>query len=193
MERARSEAPPPAGVRGAGRMGKEERVRSPADFDRLRRDGRRGGDDLLRVLVAKNGLLWPRLGCAISRKVGSAVVRNRLRRLYGAAFRAEKGNLPPVDVLLTPTRGAEDPTLEAVRGSLVRLVTQAASKLPPGPPPATPTSSAAGPRGRVRTTGKPERPEAPEGRKGPAPKARPKTKGRKKARGPKPPPAGGGA
>lgn len=161
-------------------MGKEERVRSPADFDRLRRDGRRGGDDLLRVLVAKNGLPWPRLGCAISRKVGPAVVRNRLRRLYGAAFRAEKGNLPPVDVLLTPTRGAEDPALEAVRSSLVRLVTQAASKLPPGPPPPAP------PREKRK---KPERPEKPEGRKGPTAKVR------RKARGPKAPepPAGGGA
>lgn len=175
MERARSATPPPAGVRGAGRMGKEERVRSPADFDRLRRDGRRGGDDVLRVLVARNGLAWPRLGCAISRKVGSAVVRNRLRRLYGAAFRAEKGNLPGVDVLLTPTRGAEDPTLDAVRGSLVRLVQQAASKLPPGPPAPPP-----------RNDTKPERPETPEGRKGPKPKAkRPKARGPKKAPGPK--------
>jgi ribonuclease P protein component len=202
-------------------MGKEERVRSPADFDRLRRDGRRGGDDLLRVLVAKNGLLWPRLGCAISRKVGPAVVRNRLRRLYGAAFRAEKGNLPPVDVLLTPTRGAEDPTLEAVRGSLVRLVTHAASKLPPGPPspppprespggrdgkglpgrpeagstPGTPTASAAEGRPEEPPSRvrkkKPERPEKPEGRKGP----KPKQAKRKKSRGPKTPepPAGGGA
>lgn len=187
MERARSETPPPAGVRGAGRMGKEERVRSPADFDRLRRDGRRGGDDLLRVLVAKNGLLWPRLGCAISRKVGSAVVRNRLRRLYGVAFRAEKGNLPPVDVLLTPTRGAEDPTLAAVQASLVRLVTHAASKLPPGPPPPAP------PREKRK---KPEKPEKPEGRKGPSPKARPKRKKeRKRTRAPEPPepPAGGSA
>jgi ribonuclease P protein component len=185
MERARSEAPPPAGVRGAGRMGKEERVRSPADFDRLRRDGRRGGDDLLRVLVARNGLAWPRLGCAISRKVGPAVVRNRLRRLYGAAFRAEKGSLPGVDVLLTPTRGAEDPTLDAVRASLVRLVQQAASKLPPGPPSPPP------PREKRK---KPERSETPEGRKGPSPKARAKAP-RPKARGPKKqaPEQGGGA
>ena len=141
--------------------------------------------------MAKNGLLWPRLGCAISRKVGSAVVRNRLRRLYGAAFRAEKGSLPPVDILLTPTRGAEDPTLAAVQASLVRLVTHAASKLPPGPAPPAP------PREERK---KPERPEKPEGRKGPSPKTTPKARGkrkkeRKKTRAPKPPepPAGGSA
>lgn len=137
-------------------MGRNERVRSARDHDRLRREGRRAGDAVLRIQVVRNGLDWPRLGCVVSRKAGKAVTRNRLRRLYSAAFRAIKHDLPAgVDVLVTPTRGAEDPTLADVQRSLRKLVQQVADKLPPW---RAPEAKETGPAPR---RGKAPRPEAP--------------------------------
>ncbi|MBX3471983.1 MAG: ribonuclease P protein component [Planctomycetes bacterium] len=127
-----------AGVRAGERLGPGERLKSKREFERTRREGKRAGDTVLRVLVARNGLAWPRLAAAIPRRYGPAVARNRLRRLYAEAFRREKTRLPPgVDVVLSPPPGAGPPDLPTLRAALVRLVTQAAARLPrSGPPPA---------------------------------------------------------
>ncbi len=42
----------------------------------------------------------PRLGCAISKRVGNAVVRNRIRRLIRETFRRLKTQLLPVDFVV---------------------------------------------------------------------------------------------
>lgn len=124
-----------AGVRVSPRLGPGERLKAKADHERVRREGRRGGDAVLRVLVARNGLEWSRLASAVPRRHGPAVVRNRLRRLYGEAFRMEKDRLPKgVDVVVSPPTGGGAPDLTAVRASLVRLVTQAAARLRPFEP-----------------------------------------------------------
>lgn len=46
------------------------------------------------VYARPNGLGWPRLGLSTSRKVGTAVRRNRIRRLLREAFRHLQFDLP---------------------------------------------------------------------------------------------------
>lgn len=48
----------------------------------------------LTVYAMPNGREYPRLGLAISRKVGGAVVRTRLKRMLREAFRHEQHDLP---------------------------------------------------------------------------------------------------
>ena len=68
----------------------------------------------------------------MSRKVGPATHRNRLRRLYREAFRLTRHELPAgLDLVLIP-RKPDEPTLGQLKQSLPRLVRHAARKLEPG-------------------------------------------------------------
>lgn len=129
---------PTKGVRSGASIGRAERVASAADFARAYHGGRRGGDQLIRLIVCRNGLTHPRIGYSVGRKAGGATLRNRLRRIYREAFRLEKRNLPAVDVIVSPAREGDEPELARVRKALVQLVTQIASRLPNEVPPHRP-------------------------------------------------------
>ena len=71
----------------------------------------------------------------MSRKVGPAVHRNRLRRLYREAFRLTRHGLAAgLDLVLIP-RGPDEPTLEQLMASLPRLVRRVARKIAERPAP----------------------------------------------------------
>ena len=55
-------------------------LKKPADFDRVYRQGRHSGHPLLTVKSLPNGLTYPRWGVVVSKKLGTAVVRNLVKR-----------------------------------------------------------------------------------------------------------------
>jgi ribonuclease P protein component len=67
---------------------REQRLRSAADFARVRERAPRGWSHPLLVLyAAPNDLPQTRVGITVSRRVGKAVVRNRVRRRVREAAR----------------------------------------------------------------------------------------------------------
>jgi ribonuclease P protein component len=82
---------------------REQRLRAPADFRRVREQARRGSAHPLLVLYATpNDLGQTRVGITVSGRVGSAVVRNRVRRRLRAALDERFTRLPAsADVVVT--------------------------------------------------------------------------------------------
>ena len=118
------------------RRPRKSRLSRSAEFERVYRHGRSYGNRHF-VLHAfprsETGELrtGPRLGLSVSRKVGGAVERNRVKRLLREAFAAIEGRLPAdLDVVVVARPEAlelaERGGLAAYRGSLEELVDRAA-------------------------------------------------------------------
>ena len=83
-------------------MKRHQRLRTAADFAQVRaRAGRGWSNPLLVVYVAPNEQDYVRVGITVSRRVGNAVVRNRVRRRVREALRARVQQLTQgTDVLV---------------------------------------------------------------------------------------------
>jgi ribonuclease P protein component len=75
-------------------MQPQHRLRARADFERARHRGRSWGTSLLGLTAARNDLPLTRCGFVVSRRVGEAVVRNRVRRRLREILRHSVPRLP---------------------------------------------------------------------------------------------------
>ena len=94
-----------------GRFGPADRLLRPAEFRTVGEEGRRAANPCFVVLVwqrstgSRSGRV--RLGVTVSRKVGHAVVRNRVKRRIREWFRAARGAMRPgIDLLVIARRAA---------------------------------------------------------------------------------------
>ncbi len=107
------------------------RLSRSADFERVYRQGRSTANRHLVLYAFPNpSTERPRLGLSVSRKVGGAVERNRVKRLLREAFaHTETGLRPGQDLVLVARPAArelaEREGLEGVLASLSELIAKA--------------------------------------------------------------------
>ena len=101
----------------------QERLRRRADYLRCYRTGRRRHGALALVYFAPNQLGHPRLGITASRKVGKAVVRQRLKRRIREIYRRwkDRGTLPPLDLVVHLKTEAGTASFDILQTELLRL------------------------------------------------------------------------
>lgn len=97
------------------------RLRKSDDFQKLFALRRSVGDHNLVIYGGKNDTPDTRIGLAVGKKIGNAVVRNHWKRMLREAFRLSRSELPAgYDLILLPRRGVQ-PKLADLQRSLVKL------------------------------------------------------------------------
>ena len=94
-------------------------MHQPAEFREVKRRGKKFTDAFFSLSVLANHETYPRLGLSIAtRTFGSAVARNRIKRLTRESFRLNQYSLPPVDVTVSARDAARQANVSDLRASL---------------------------------------------------------------------------
>ncbi len=107
------------------RFPRSSRICRKSDFQVVFDHGVRWSTRHLRAVVHEAGREESRLGLAVSRKVGNAVVRNKLKRRLREIFRCEKGASPcHRDMILIPRPGCSDLDFQSLKEQVVDLLSR---------------------------------------------------------------------
>ena len=100
-----------------------ERLLRRADFQRLSMDGNRVDSEYFVILYCQNDVGKLRLGVTVSKRVGRAVIRNRVKRLVREHFRLHKGLFSDsYDVNVIAKSSVSDLRSRQIRGALEAIV-----------------------------------------------------------------------
>lgn len=107
-------------------MNRRHRLRRSYDFARVRLNGRSWAHRLLVLAVVPNGLEVSRFGFVVSRRVGGAVRRNRVRRLLRETTRRNMSLIPNGwDCVLIARTPLSVATFSQTEAALVQLLQRA--------------------------------------------------------------------
>jgi len=90
-----------------------ERVRRRPEFERIYSEGVRIHGRFMTLFVLANGGTAPRFGVAATKKLGSAVERNRAKRLSREVFRRHKV-AAGLDIVIVPRREMLDASFSSL-------------------------------------------------------------------------------
>lgn len=101
-------------------------IKENRDFTRLYKSGKFYSSDCLILYVRKNRLDQNRLGVTVSKKVGKAVVRNRVRRRIKESYREIESRISASYDFVVVARGkAAECDYKKIRSALIYLMRKA--------------------------------------------------------------------
>ena len=118
-------------LNGRYRLGKELRLRKRWEFLAVQGGGTRQRGRYFILIARQREVEGPtRLGITVSRRVGGAVVRNRVKRLVREAFRIHRQDLPPsFDLVVVAKQPAARASLAEIEHDLLGTARELARKL----------------------------------------------------------------
>jgi ribonuclease P protein component len=102
------------------RFSKSARVLGADEFAEVKRKGRRARVGCLTVATLSTP--HTRLGLTVSRHVGMAVARNRIKRVVREFFRLHRDVFPRGDNVVIPAKGAAELSNETIRLQLLKAL-----------------------------------------------------------------------
>jgi len=110
------------------RFRRRDRLKKRYEFKQAQLSGRRVHTAHFLIVAQPNALQHTRLGITVTKKVGTAVQRNRIKRVVREVFRRNRDLFPPShDLVFIAKRNASDIDY----GSLLSELQRAAHKLQP--------------------------------------------------------------
>ena len=107
-------------------------VKENYEFRRIYRKGRSAVSPYFVVYCLKNRAGASRLGITVSKKLGHAVVRNRVRRRLREIYRLNEAQfLPGYDIVVVARSRAVEASFQELRESYLSLARKAGLLLPP--------------------------------------------------------------
>ncbi len=103
-------------------LAKRNRIVRGEDFRRIVRSGERRGTKLAVVHRTNAAEPHSRFGFVVSKRVGNAVVRNRIKRRLTEIVRAELPMDPPRDVVVRVLPAAANADLATLRSGILPLL-----------------------------------------------------------------------
>ncbi|MDX9720361.1 MAG: ribonuclease P protein component [Myxococcota bacterium] len=112
------------------RFGPAEKLRRSADFSRVQRGGQRLAGTFIVVVGRRGAAPWTRIGLTVSRKIGPAVLRNRVKRRLRDVFRRNKmAFFAYLDVVVIARSGAANVDYASLRDEVLLLIGKLGKRL----------------------------------------------------------------
>lgn len=106
-------------------MEKQFSLRKNVDFERVYKKSKHYYNRDFTVFIKNNGVNRPRFGFSISKKVGKANQRNKLKRRLRSIVYENYRSINNVDIIIIPKKHTTDFTYQKLKSSLGHVLSKA--------------------------------------------------------------------
>ena len=104
-------------------MDKKYRLRSNIEFKKIYKDGKNYWNRNFILYVRRNKLKETRVGFTISKKIGNAVTRNKIRRRMKEAYRLNFNSINSgYDLIFIPKKHIVDISYDDIEDSMIHIM-----------------------------------------------------------------------